>query len=224
MYSLHVRRMYRANLDVCSQINCRREGNERTGGRRENSGGRVRIARIHRAKSKGTDFCANICKTLRHGKATHTRGMNTRHRGRFHFSSRVRWRGKGAAILEGHLAEFRRRGSWISYRRRMEFVCRDLHLNRVDARAQLDRSTVMEPLKWDWSPGETSHRREKCMKFYRFEVSWVFQAEKLQSSVDTIHFRGFLTSWDLRYHFEEKKICRVKNIRIIYYFSYIKMF
>jgi len=31
MYSLHVRRMYRANLDVCSQINCscRREARER---------------------------------------------------------------------------------------------------------------------------------------------------------------------------------------------------
>lgn len=47
----------------------------------------------------------------------------------------------------------------FSHRRRMEFVCRDLHLNRADARAQLDRSTVMEPLEWDWSPGETSSRK-----------------------------------------------------------------
>lgn len=49
------------------------------------------------------------------------------------------------------------------------------------------------------------------MKFYRFEVSRVFHPEKLQSSVDTIHFRGLLTSWDLRYHFEEKKSFRVKK-------------
>lgn len=44
-------------------------------------------------------------------------------------------------------------------RRRMEFVCCDLHLNRVDARAQLDRSTVMGSLEWDWFPEETSSRK-----------------------------------------------------------------
>lgn len=61
------------------------EGRQRKGNEREEkgAGGRMRIARIRRAKpeGKGADFYANICETLRHGKATHIRGMNTRRRG-----------------------------------------------------------------------------------------------------------------------------------------------
>lgn len=78
--------------DVSSQFGCLQSDQLQAREKRENGGGRGRpsVDRIHRAKSKGADFCANICKTLRHGKATHTRGMNTRHRGGFHLSSRVR--------------------------------------------------------------------------------------------------------------------------------------
>lgn len=62
-------------------------GEGRTGGKRRE---RPSIEEGRRAKPEGADFYANICETLRHGKAAHTRGMNTRRRRGFHISSRIR--------------------------------------------------------------------------------------------------------------------------------------
>lgn len=80
MYSLHVRRMYRANLGVCRSTAA--VGGVKGKEDKERSRDDTRIHRRARAEGKGADFYANICETLRHGKATYIRRMNTRRRRR----------------------------------------------------------------------------------------------------------------------------------------------
>jgi len=73
----------------------------------------VRIAGIRRAKpeGKGTDFYANICETLRHGKATYTRGMNTRRREGIPLLVKDEIERKGSVLDGTSCAEFHRIGS-----------------------------------------------------------------------------------------------------------------
>jgi len=103
-------------------------------------------------EGKGADFYANICETLRHGETTHTRRMNTprcrrrrRHRRRRRRIPSLRpsfsvlslsFRGRLTARSWRRTSFAEIHGLRISRRWRIEFVCRDLHLNRVGARAR----------------------------------------------------------------------------------------
>lgn len=94
------------------------------------------IRRVEPEGKGGADFYANICETLCHGEATHTRGMSTPPRRR-----RRRKRRRSLVLGGTSFAEFRHRcDSRILRRRRIEFVCSNLHLNRIDARAHTIRS------------------------------------------------------------------------------------
>lgn len=115
-------------------------------------------------------------------------------------------------ILDGtSFAELRRRrDSRISRWRRMEFVCRNLHLNRVDARAHTIRSIDCGRSVRICSFGATSLEKERCakvLKYLKYLKSPSFNLQRM-------HFVELLIPRDIYPLIKREKFLKLQDLCI----------